>query len=78
VTGAVHLGGWVLRWFGDEAGPPTGAQLTPVDDLREHVENPECWCRPVRDPEADLRDGLWVHNSMDNREAYEEGSLSRS
>lgn len=77
--GAVHPEGWLLTFFGNEEGQPaTGAQLTPNGDLREHDLEPGCWCRPTRDPEADLRDGFWIHHSMDNRELYEEGSLKRS
>ena len=57
--------GWVLigyeHW--DEQ------HVIPVDDLREHEETPDCWCRPV---EGDT-DELWVHNSADGREEYEEG-----
>ena len=42
--------------------------VTPVNDLREHEDTPKCWCKPVEtDP------GVWVHNSMDRREEYEQG-----
>ena len=43
--------------------------VMPVDDLREHVDSRDCWCRPTYD------DGVWVHHSMDLREEYEEGRL---
>lgn len=42
----------------------------PVNDLREHVESADCWCRPKQDEEEPQ---LWIHNSMDRREEYEEG-----
>lgn len=48
--------------------PTEGIHVYPVDDLKEHVLTPKCWCKPVLDDE----DGrLWVHNAMDQRENYE-------
>lgn len=44
--------------------------VVPVNDLREHVDSKECWCRPTEDEECP---DLWVHHSMDRREEYEEG-----
>ncbi len=41
--------------------------VIPSNDLREHTPFDHCWCKPHED------DGLWVHNSMDRREEYEEG-----
>ena len=42
--------------------------VVPVNDLREHITNGECWCNPeVND------DGVVVHHSLDQRETYEEG-----
>jgi hypothetical protein len=44
------------------------ATVFPLDDLHEHdPDNSSCWCRPIYD------DGILVHNSMDGREAIEEG-----
>ena len=43
------------------------AHVTPIDDLKPHEFNAECWCRPTDD------DGVWVHHAMDRREEYEEG-----
>ena len=44
--------------------------VVPVNDLREHVtDGTECWCHP----EYDDIDCLVIHNSMDDRESYEEG-----
>lgn len=42
----------------------------PVNDLREHVDRPDCWCKPKQDAEYPE---VWVHNSMDRREEYEQG-----
>lgn len=39
----------------------------PIDDLRDHVIEKDCWCRP-----EDV-EGTIVHNSMDGREDYETG-----
>jgi len=42
----------------------------PTNDLREHVtDGSECWCNPTHDDEH----LLVIHNSMDERETYEEG-----
>lgn len=42
--------------------------VVPVNDLKEHVtDGAECWCNPVID------DLVVIHNSMDERESYEEG-----
>jgi hypothetical protein len=42
----------------------------PVGDLREHEASRACWCHPKQD-EDEIR--LWIHNSMDRREEYEQG-----
>jgi len=39
--------------------------VTPLGDLRDHEESPECWCKPVKDEETEA---IWIHNSMDRRE----------
>lgn len=46
-----------------------GSHVIPVDDLREHVDLPNCWCRPVRDEEEP---SVVIHNSMDRREFTKE------
>lgn len=43
--------------------------IVPVDDIKEHTLNAECWCTPMLDEEF----GLVVHNSLDRREEYETG-----
>jgi len=57
----------------DEQLPADGAwHVVPVDDLRQHIcdKAERCWCHPVYDAEHDI----YVHNSLDKREAYEDGS----
>lgn len=40
----------------------------PIDDLKPHdLEGVACWCRPR------VEDDLIIHNSMDERETYEQG-----
>lgn len=47
-----------------------GNQVVPLEDLRVHECSATCWCRPTEDDEtADL----WIHHSMDGREAFENG-----
>lgn len=41
--------------------------VTPISDLRPHDESPTCWCSPTDD------EGVWVHHSLDRREAFERG-----
>lgn len=53
-----------------DSDQPGDHHVYPVDDLREHNLSPECWCRPTRDEE---HPGVWIHNSMDRREEYEQG-----
>ncbi len=46
------------------------SHVYPINDLREHdTESGGCWCNPQYDEEHDL----FIHNSMDRREEYEEG-----
>lgn len=49
--------------------PPSCLHVIPLNDLREHDVSPTCWCRPTPDEEHDL----FVHHSLDGREAYETG-----
>jgi hypothetical protein len=43
--------------------------VVPVGDLREHTTDEKCWCNPSVDDD----DLLVIHNSMDERESYEQG-----
>jgi len=46
------------------------SHVYPINDLREHdTEGRGCWCNPQYDEEHDV----YIHNSMDRREEYEEG-----
>lgn len=40
--------------------------VTPTNDAIAHDSNPDCVCDP------DLRDGVWVHHSLDGRERLEQ------
>ena len=52
-----------MKWLAQN-NPP---EVTPIDDLRTHEEGLSCWCKPVLDDE------VIVHNTLDGREAYENG-----
>lgn len=49
---------------------PGQTHITPMEDLRPHDPQANCWCRPVEDAEFPH---IWVHKSLDGREAYESG-----
>ena len=55
--------------------PPQRWHVIPLDDLREHDCNPDCWCHPTPDDEDPQ---VWVHHSMDGREAFETGERKPS
>lgn len=40
--------------------------VIPVDDLKPHIESPDCTCGVV------YEDGVYVHNSFDDRELTED------
>jgi hypothetical protein len=42
--------------------------VIPFNDAHEHEGSLGCWCHPVTD-----EDGIVIHNSADNREAFESG-----
>lgn len=44
--------------------------VMPVNDLREHVDSPDCWCKPTP---AEDEPRVLVHHSMDGREDFETG-----
>ncbi len=46
--------------------------VVPVNDLREHnTKSKKCWCEPMI--EEYKRGTLVTHNSLDQRELYEQG-----
>lgn len=45
----------------------------PAGDIRKHAASPDCWCKPVKDEEADLEGhDSWIHIAMDQRYKYQE------
>jgi hypothetical protein len=44
--------------------------VIPCGDLREHEASVECFCHPTQDDEEPR---LYVHHSLDGREAFESG-----
>ena len=49
---------------------PDEQHVMPVNDLREHESNAQCWCNPTQDEEEP---SIYIHHSMDRREEYEQG-----
>jgi hypothetical protein len=47
--------------------------VIPVNDMREHDEQPGCWCEPR--VEAEGEGVVIIHNSMDGRELIERHGL---
>lgn len=45
------------------SGAITDFHVLPVNDIKPHRDHSECWCKP-----EEREVGLWVHNSMDQRE----------
>jgi len=64
---------WKLEGFVSEAGNLV-QHITPTDDLYEHELMPTCWCKPTTDEE----DFIVIHNSADQREAFERGERKPS
>ena len=73
----------MAKWFAQPGRHPTpttmawlvastddGIHVTPMDDYRPHDYTSKCWCRPVEDAEEP---DMWMHNSLDGREAFETG-----
>lgn len=55
-----------------DSSPYDAYHVIPLDDLREHDCNEDCWCRPIED------EGVYIHNSMDGREKFEIGERKPS
>jgi hypothetical protein len=45
--------------------------VVPINDLRPHAEECDCWCHPV-----EYEPNTWGHFALDRREDYECGDLS--
>lgn len=43
--------------------------IMPINDIREHEADAGCFCKPQQDSKTP---GLFIHNSLDRREVYEE------
>ncbi len=52
----------------EESGRP---HVIPVDDIFPHMESVKCVCKPVRVPADETHRETIMHNSFDEREAYE-------
>ena len=52
--------------------PPRDVHVLPIDDLREHEETRQCWCRPRLLQDAPEDAVVIVHAALDGRELYEE------
>lgn len=52
----------------DGSGSHLLTHVVPMNDLREHDTDGFCWCNPTVDDDL-----VVIHNSMDERETYEEG-----
>lgn len=44
--------------------------VLPLNDLRDHDETADCWCKPRRDEDEPR---VVIHNSLDQRELHETG-----
>lgn len=64
---------WKLEGFVSEAGNLV-QHIIPIDDLFDHELMPTCWCQP----EIDKVDFIAIHNSADQREAFERGERKTS
>lgn len=64
---------WILKVFVSEAGNLV-QHVVPVEDMYEHELMPTCWCNPSIDSD----DYLAIHNSADQREAFERGERKPS
>jgi len=54
-------------------GPPGVWHVVPLDDLRDHTPDTDCWCRPTLVDDAEARGDVYLHHAMDQRELYESG-----
>jgi hypothetical protein len=43
--------------------------VVPLRDWKEHQSSSSCWCRPRQ---CEDEPSVWVHNSLDRREDYEQ------
>ena len=54
--------------------------VLPVNDLREHVEAPDCWCQPRLEIEESFLTGrqttIVVHYAADGRDLVEQSGVN--
>ena len=56
-----------MKWLAQD----NPSEVTPIDDLKPHIQGANCWCRPFDDA------GVLVHNALDAREkTYEVGRIN--
>jgi hypothetical protein len=65
--------GWALF---TPIGGHSDIHSMPRNDLREHEFSEDCWCAPWFDLEAE--EYIIYHNSLDDREAFEQGDRQPS
>jgi hypothetical protein len=51
-------------------GSDSRKHVVPKEDMRPHRNSIDCWCHPKVDDEDPF---VIIHNSMDERERYEQG-----
>lgn len=51
--------------------------IVPLNDLRDHEESVDCWCQPEL-LDDDYLDSVYLHASMDGREAFDSGTRKMS
>ena len=59
---------------------PPDIHVTPINDLRAHLDSRDCWCKPRIEIEEDfLTDEtkvLVIHHSLDGRELVEQHGVN--
>lgn len=45
------------------------SHVMPLNDIRDHLASPTCWCSPTPDNENPT---VYIHHSLDYREKLEE------
>lgn len=59
---------------------PPDIHITPINDLREHLDSRDCWCKPRIEIEEDFltdeKKVLVIHHSLDGRELVEQHGVN--
>ena len=64
--------GPITGWGVYENADGTEINVIPENDVKRHIYGDMCKCRPTKEA-ADDGTPMYVHNSYDGREAYENG-----